>query len=168
MTKIKRYLLVIFCVAAIVLGALSVYTSQVVTIRAAGTSMIPTIQPGEQVSFLPFWFSEPAPGKVVLISHNNQFIVKRIIAAAGDSVSVAPDGTVTINGVAANDRYAAPRPIEDPTQEAWTGGYSGASVIVPEGCYFVMGDNRAASIDSRDAKIGMIPRSSIIGYFRGH
>ena len=168
MTKNKRYLLVIFCVAAIVLGTLSVYTSQVVTIRAAGTSMIPTIQPGEQVSFLPFWFSEPAPGKVVLISHNNQFIVKRIIAVAGDSVSVAPDGTVTINGVAANDRYVAPRPIEDPTQEAWTGGYNGASVIVPEGCYFVMGDNRAASIDSRDAKIGMIPRNSIIGYCRGH
>jgi signal peptidase I len=84
--------------------------------------------------------------------------IKRIIGLAGDRVSVR-NGYVYINGQRIEEKYL------DPSLRTRGGTYlqEGEEITVPENGFFVMGDNRNNSSDSRDARVGIVDRSNMIG-----
>lgn len=80
--------------------------------------------------------------------------IKRVIAVGGDSLKITEDGTVILNGEVLDETY-----LPKKTTTPITGNYY--DIQVPEGYIFVMGDNRAASRDSRE--FGVIPLSKVEG-----
>lgn len=114
-------------------------------------SMMPTLAPGDHILVTPYSAgAEPQRGDVVVFRHGEMVLVKRVIATQGDLIA-SRLGHVVIGGKAIAEPYVARQ------------GASGAidPQIVPHECYFVMGDNRANSLDSRSW--GVLPRSAIIG-----
>ena len=124
--------------------------------RIDGTSMEPNVHNGEYVivNKTAYWFGHnPQRGDVIIFNAPDQpqnDRVKRVIGLPGDVVEVRGDGTVYVNGQQLEEPYLPPH--HSGTSGTWT---------VPEDQYFVMGDNRSASLDSR-AK-GPVPRNKIIG-----
>lgn len=121
-------------------------------------SMMPAIAPGDHliVSRLPYYYRDPKRGEVVVFKYNNDFLIKRIIAVPGDVIDIK-ENKVYINNVEQDETsYLA--------QGVKTYLYAGSKVdfpyVIPNEYYFVMGDNRLNSKDSR--VFGAIPRSSII------
>ncbi len=121
--------------------------------RIEGYSMLPTLEEGEYVIIdkLSYYLDEPDRGDVIVLHFPNdrsRDFIKRVIGLPGDHVEVA-DGLVTVNGV----------PLEEPyinAEPAYTGAWD-----VPEGQYFVLGDNRNNSSDSHNW--AYLPREDIVG-----
>jgi len=131
--------------------------------RIDGTSMEPNLQNGEYVivNKTAYWFGHnPQRGDVIIFQAPDQpqnDRVKRVIGLPGETVQVTPDGTVYITEGDGNS-FKLEEPYLNPSRKA--GGPSG-TWTVPEGEYFVMGDNRMVSFDSRSG--GPVPRDKIIG-----
>ena len=122
-----------------------------------GNSMYPTLKHGE-IMIVNKWsyrFSGDPERFDVVICHfpnrGNTNFVKRIIGLPGDTVEVK-DGYLIVNGVIYAEKFLHERPVEN------FGPYT-----VPEGQYFVMGDNRNNSNDSRRGEVGPLDREFIIG-----
>jgi signal peptidase I len=114
-------------------------------------SMQPTLRAGDHIVVVPD--HQPARGEVVVFrtpGSPNELMVKRIIAAPGDLIASA-NGRVTIGSHDLPEPYLA--------EAAATGGIQ--PQIVPAGCYYVLGDNRASSWDSRNW--GILPRNLVVG-----
>ena len=87
----------------------------------------------------------------------NEVIVKRIIAHGGQTVDIDFNtGVVTVDGVILDEPYLGSQTHLDELGHNYP-------VRVPEGKYFVMGDNRMNSRDSRDAIVGFVDREDILG-----
>ena len=87
---------------------------------------------------------------------NNKALVKRVIAVAGDVVNIDfENGIVYVNGEAVEEKYID---VSTNTKIDFIGPQT-----VPENCLFVLGDNRNASTDSRDKRIGMVDKRLVIG-----
>lgn len=127
-----------------------------------GSSMEPNFHDGEYIltDKISYRFRLPKRGEVIILkAPNNPDIdyIKRIIGLPGESLKVE-DGSVFINGKRLNEPY-----VSDKTTILGNGFLSseGQQITIPDNYYFVMGDNRPRSSDSRE--FGPIPRSSIIG-----
>lgn len=121
-----------------------------------GTSMYPTLKPGNYllVNRTAYWFTTPHFDDII-ITHSdlpgNIILIKRIIGVPGDRL-IIQDNHVWINGKELNEPYIHGEPTSGHVNE-----------IIPSGKYFVMGDNRIVSLDSRYPQVGLIPKSEIIG-----
>jgi signal peptidase I len=119
-----------------------------------GTSMLPGLKNNQYVlvNKLAYLFHVPERGDVIVFHwpvDTNKDLIKRVIGVPGD-VIVIDNKTVRVNGVLLNEPYiSAPA---NPAGNTW---------VVPPNHYFVMGDNRQVSDDSRDW--GFVPKSYIIG-----
>ena len=118
-----------------------------------GTSMTETLQDGDIVVAISN--SRFKTGDVIAFYYNNNILVKRVIAAAGDWVDIDGEGNVYVNGELLDEPYITEKSygncdIELPYQ-------------VPDGKCFVMGDHRATSIDSRNTAVGCISDSGVVG-----
>ena len=123
-----------------------------------GTSMVPTLRNGDKV-LVSGLFYEPERGDIVVFKKDgyddNKALVKRVVAVAGDVVNIDFErGIVYINGEAAEEDID----VLTTTKIDFIGPQT-----VPENCIFVMGDNRNASTDSRDKRIGMVDKRLVIG-----
>ena len=151
MRKNASYILVL---AAVVLLAMlvSIFKGQLLLIH--GDSMAPTYRSFSLV-LLDKQPSAYSRGDVVLYRCESlgRGIVKRIAAVPGDRLR-AEDGTLLIN-----DEPAAPLPEEGVRPEYLTGG----EFTVPEGSFFLLGDNLEHSIDSRYAEIGLAEERGMVG-----
>ena len=139
----------------IVVAALAVLaaTLWMPVLRVYGSSMAPTLHNGEiLVSVKTKDFSS---GDIIAFYHGNKLLIKRYIAGPSDYVNVDEDGNVSVNGTLLGEPYLAEKAygeadIEFPYQ-------------VPDQRYFVMGDNRSVSIDSRSSIVGCIAEDQIVG-----
>ena len=132
--------------------------------RVEGSSMLGTLKDGE-VLFVwraGYVFGQPQRGDIVIchypktkdggyLDQKNTCYVKRVIGLPGDTVSIR-QGTVYINGEALKESYLETERIDSQSMEA---------VVLGEGEYFLMGDNRSDSTDSR--RMGAVERGKILG-----
>ncbi|MCI0394463.1 MAG: signal peptidase I [Chloroflexi bacterium] len=121
--------------------------------RIEGQSMLPTLEEGEYIIInkLSYAFDEPQRGDIIVLRFPNdrsRDFIKRVIGLPGDVIEVS-DKEVRVNGVVLNEPYIRAAPTYD---GRWT---------VPEGHYFVMGDNRNNSSDSHNWSF--LPRDDIVG-----
>jgi len=138
--------------------AISHYILQAV--RVEGVSMVPTLHNADQY-YLKRWvyyLRTPQRGDIVVIKDptDGSFAVKRIIGLAGESVFIKRDGGVYVNGTR----------LEEPYLSAGTATFTcdkanEEMINCGQGKYFVLGDNRGNSFDSR--YYGPIPRQNILG-----
>ena len=118
-----------------------------------GTSMTETLQDGDIVVAISN--SKFKTGDVIAFYYNNNSLVKRVIAAAGDWVDIDGEGNVYVNGELLDEPYI--------TEKAYGNCDIELPYQVPDGKCFVMGDHRATSIDSRNTAVGCISDSGVVG-----
>jgi signal peptidase I len=124
--------------------------------RVEGQSMAPTLEDQDRliVNKLVYRIGEPRRGDIVMLYYPlnpDKSFVKRVIAEEGDQVRIV-DGRVYVNDIPLNDDYI---PAEFRSHDDW------GPQVIPEGYYFVMGDHRNNSSDSR--QWGMVPKKYITG-----
>ena len=138
--------------------AVLVATLWLPVLRIYGSSMWPTLMDGQIV--LCVKTRSFAPGDVTAFYHGNKLLIKRYVAGPSDWVDIDDSGNVTVNS----------EPLEEPYLAEKAFGQTNISLPyqVPEGRYFVMGDNRDASVDSRNTAVGPIAMDQVGGkvFFR--
>lgn len=142
---------------AITIWLLSAFVVKLVIVN--GFSMYPTYKSGHIV-FATLTDREFQPGDIVVLRGNDGGVyIKRIIAQGGETVSVDSEAnTVTVDGEVLKEPYAFYNAADVNDAVGGTAEYT-----VPDGCCFVMGDNRKNSFDSRDERFGFISLEQIIG-----
>lgn len=137
---------------------LLIFTFAVKTFAVQGPSMLPTLKTGDRVFAVDFLRS-PEQGDIVIIDENNgsgEPLIKRVVALGGQTVYIEPEsGRVYVDGV----EFAVPA---EGDADSLRGDFS-YPVTVPEGYIFVMGDNRAESLDSRYSVLGFIDERCVVG-----
>lgn len=118
-----------------------------------GASMTPTLREGETVVSLKG--SDYEVGDIIAFYYGNKLLVKRYIAGPGSWVDIQEDGTVIVDGKVLEEPYIHEKALGNcdltlPYQ-------------VPEGKYFLIGDQRETSIDSRHSSVGCIAEDVIVG-----
>ena len=118
-----------------------------------GSSMAPTLEEGEIV--LSLKGNKFEIGDVMAFYYNNNILVKRVVAEAGDWVDITEDGTVYVNNVAIDEPYLIDKAYGETNIEL--------PYQVPESRVFVLGDHRSVSIDSRNTAVGCVASEQIVG-----
>ena len=144
-------------VALVICVALFIFAVRVIDV--SGSSMVPTLRDGDKM-IVSDLFYKPKYGDIVVFKTDqydpDRALVKRVIATEGQEISLDFDrGVVYINGSPIEEDYIAELTT---TKLDFIGPQT-----VPEGCVFVMGDNRNASTDSRKKEIGMVDERMILG-----
>lgn len=155
--SLKREILEwILCIAVAVLIALPVRAFVFEPIRVDGRSMVETLQDGERlfVTKFDYLISDPERFDVVICHYpdRTENFVKRIVGLPGDTVEMK-NSLLYVNGEAYPEEYLTHR-----------ADYTMAPYTVPEGEYFVLGDNRSNSNDSH--LVGPITRAQVVGHVR--
>jgi signal peptidase I len=152
MDKKKKILKELLPYVIIVLVVVLIRTFIVTPVQVVGTSMVPTLQ-DKQILLLKKYDKNFKRFDIVVFDYENSTLIKRIVGLPGEHV-LYKDGNLYIN---------EKKVVEDFTPEE-TGDFDLKDIgynKIPEGYYFVMGDNRNNSTDSR--YIGLIKKSQIKG-----
>jgi signal peptidase I len=141
--------------ALIVVAAVAALIATLIlpVLQIAGTSMQPTLNENDIVLMVKTGNLET--GDLCAFYYSNKILIKRVIAGPGDYIWIEPDGTVYLNGNALDEPYVSEKALGECDVEF--------PYQVPENSYFVMGDHRETSIDSRSSVIGCIAEDQIIG-----
>ena len=141
--------------ALIVVAAVAAQIATLVlpVLQIAGTSMEPSLNDGDIVLLVKT--NDLESGDLCAFYYSNKILIKRIIATPGDYIWIEADGTVFLNGEPLEEPYISEKSLGECDVEF--------PYQVPENNYFVMGDKRDTSIDSRSSTIGCIAEDQIIG-----
>jgi len=144
-SSIKEYISYLIIIIVVILIKKFVVTP----IRVNGTSMMTTLHDGDimLMNIINYKFNDIKRYDIVIIDEGDELIIKRVIGLPGDTV-VCSDNKIYVNGKKINDKYASTTT-------------SDFEVKVPKGEYFVLGDNRNNSMDSR--VFGTFKKSKILG-----
>lgn len=147
------YVLTIVAAVAVLIATLILPVLQI-----EGTSMSPTLVNGDIVLLTKT--SSFERGELCGFSWNNKLLIKRVIGIPGDWIEMDTDGTVYRNGEKLDEPYAEQLAVGECDLEF--------PFQVPQEQYFVLGDMRESSIDSRNTLIGCVAKEQIVGkvFFR--
>lgn len=141
--------------ALVVVAAIAALVATLVlpVLQIAGTSMEPSLEDGDIVVMVKT--ERLKTGDLCAFYYSNKILIKRIIGTPGDYLWINPDGTVYLNGTELQEPYVSEKSVGECDVEF--------PYQVPENYYFMMGDHRETSIDSRSSTIGCIAEDQIIG-----
>ena len=147
------YVLTIVAAVAVLIATLILPVLQI-----EGTSMEPTLVNGDIVLLTKTTHFDR--GELCGFSWNNKLLIKRVIGIPGDWIEIDTDGTVYLNGEKLEEPYAQQLAVGECDLEF--------PYQVPQEQYFVLGDMRESSIDSRNTLIGCVEKDQIVGrvFFR--
>lgn len=141
--------------ALIVVAAIAALIATLIlpVLQIAGTSMEPSLNDGDIVLLIKT--DDLKTGDLCAFYYSNKILIKRVIATPGDYIWINDDGTVVLNGDELDEPYLTDKSLGEcdvafPYQ-------------VPENSYFMMGDHRETSIDSRSSVIGCIAEDQLLG-----
>ncbi|MBR6562398.1 MAG: signal peptidase I [Clostridia bacterium] len=153
----KRYATVIkhtvYALVAVAAAAVLVATLWLPVLRIQGGSMNPTLFDKDIV--VSAKSGDCARGDVIAFYYNNKILVKRVIALPGDWIDIDGDGFVYVNNVRLDEPYVSERALGDCDIEL--------PYQIPAAKYFVMGDHRSTSVDSRNTALGCVSEEQIVG-----
>lgn len=131
-------------------------------VSVEGGSMLPNLSTGDKIIISNFLYS-PDYGDIIAVNKENaeeSSMIKRVIGLPGDTVSINFEThIITVNGKVIFEDYE----VTEPISEAYDMNFPSDTVQVPEDSYFVLGDNRNNSVDSRHDSIGFIKADEING-----
>ena len=147
------YVLTIVAAVAVLIATLILPVLQI-----EGTSMEPTLSNGDIVLLMKTTRFER--GDLCAFTWNNKLLVKRVVGLPGDWIEIDTDGTVYLNGDKLDEPYVQQMALGECDLEF--------PFQVPQEQYFVLGDMRESSIDSRNTLVGCVENEQIIGkvFFR--
>ncbi|MDE5699166.1 MAG: signal peptidase I [Lachnospiraceae bacterium] len=152
--SISIYLLLVFCAAYLIVTYVGQRT------QVSGSSMETTLSDGDHliVDKISYRFENPERFDIIVFPFQydtDTYYIKRIIGMPGETVQIDESGNIYIDGEVLEESYGR-EVIQSP-------GRASDPILLGEDEYFVMGDNRNNSSDSRDPSVGNIHRRDIIG-----
>lgn len=151
--KSTLYSLIVVAAIAVLVATLAFPVLQI-----SGSSMEPTLNDEEIVVLLKT--TNVKRGELCCFSYQNKLLIKRVIGLPGDKIEIDEEGSVYVNGEYVDEPYI--------TDKAFGECDISFPCYVTEGHYFVMGDHRSTSIDSRCSVVGTVSEDFIVGkiFFR--
>lgn len=147
---LRSTIAILVVVAAV---AVLVATLWMPVLRIYGSSMAPTLNDGQIVISLKT--TDFKTGDIAAFYYGNKLLIKRYIAGASDWVYIDEDGTVSVNSIELDEPYLAEKALGQTNIDM--------PYQVPDNRYFLMGDNRDASVDSRNTAVGCVSEEQIVG-----
>lgn len=147
---LRSTIAILVVVAAV---AILVATLWMPVLRIYGSSMAPTLNDGQIVISLKT--TDFKTGDIAAFYYGNKLLIKRYIAGASDWVYIDEDGTVSVNSIELDEPYLAEKALGQTDIEL--------PYQVPDKRYFLMGDNRESSVDSRNTAVGCASDDQIVG-----
>ena len=148
----------VYVLTVVAAVAVLVATLVLPVLQIEGTSMEPTLSNGDVVLLAKTTRFDR--GDLCGFTWNNKLLIKRVIGLPGDWIEIDTDGTIYLNGDKLEESYVEHKALGECDLEF--------PFQVPQEQYFVIGDMRESSIDSRNTVIGCIPKDQIVGkvFFR--
>ena len=143
----------LYSLAVVAAAAILIATLWMPVLQITGASMDPTLVDGQLVVALKN--DEFDAGDITAFYYNNKILIKRVIASAGDWVDIDADGNVYVNGILLEEPYLQEKALGECNIEL--------PYQVPDGRVFVMGDDRAVSLDSRTTAVGCVSKEQVLG-----
>ena len=149
-SMLKSTAAILIVVAAV---AVLIATLWMPVLRIYGTSMVPTLENGQIVVSVKT--TDFKPGDIVAFYQGNKLLIKRYIAGPADWVDIDADGNVSVNGTVLDEPYIEEKAYGETNIEL--------PYQVPDNRYFLIGDNRDVSVDSRNTAVGCVANEQIVG-----
>ena len=157
---LKNLLNLVLYIAGVLLATYLLITFVGQRTEVFGQSMYPTLESGDQliVDKLSYRFHDPERFDIIVFPYQyqeNTYYIKRIIGLPGERIRIDGEGTIYINDEVLDENYGY--------EAMATAGLAAQEITLGEDEYFVLGDNRNNSQDSRDPAVGCIHKKDIIG-----
>ena len=142
-----------------------IFTFAIQNVVVSGDSMKNTLYDRDKLILTNFMY-EPKDGDIVVVNERKvkEKIIKRVIATEGQTLNIDFDNNkVYVDGKLLDENYTSTKMPKPEDLRGMKNKYGNTPSVIPEGYVFVMGDNRANSLDSRFEAIGLIDKKDVMG-----